>query len=441
MQINLNYKNALGAFTEETLLNRKEEVLKAKETLVSKTGAGNDFLGWIDYPINHDQEEYSRIKKAAAKIQADSEVLVVIGIGGSYLGAKAVYEALKGYFPLKKNVEVIFAGHTLSSTYAKELLAYLETKTFSINVISKSGTTTEPAVAFRLIKDLLIKKVGRIEAAKRIYATTDAKVGALRELATKEGYETFIVPDDIGGRYSWFTAVGLLPIAAAGIDIDALMEGATLAREEAISTPYEQNACLLYAAARNTIYNTGKNVEILVTYEPKLTFIAEWWKQLYGESEGKDGKGLFPSSLTYSTDLHSLGQYVQDGKRIMFETVLNVKAPNENIILTEDEANLDKLNYLQGKDLDYVNKMAMQGTVLAHVDGGVPNLIIDLEKVDAKNIGYLLYFFMFSCGVCCYLTGVNPFNQPGVESYKKNMFALLEKPGYEAMTKELKNRL
>ena len=348
---------------------------------------------------------------------------------------------MKPYFKTEKDVEIIFAGHTLSSTYASQLLKYLENKEFSINVISKSGTTTEPAVAFRLFKDLLIKKYGNEEAAKRIYATTDKAKGALRVLATKEGYETFIVPDDIGGRYSWFTAVGLLPIAAAGISIDDLMNGAEQARLDAVNNEFEQNPALLYAACRNGLYQKGKDVEILVSYEPKLSFISEWWKQLYGESEGKDKKGVFPASLVYSTDLHSMGQYVQEGKRIMFETVLNVESPEENIILKKEEVDLDQLNYLEGKDLDSVNKMAMQGTILAHVDGEVPNLVISLDSINAYNIGYLLYFFMFSCGVCCYMTGVNPFNQPGVESYKKNMFALLEKPGFEAMTEELKKRL
>ena len=348
---------------------------------------------------------------------------------------------MKPYFKTEKEVEIVFAGHTLSSTYAAQLLKYLENKEFSINVISKSGTTTEPAVAFRLFKELLIKKYGNEEAAKRIYATTDKAKGALRVLATKEGYETFIVPDDIGGRYSWFTAVGLLPIAAAGISIDELMNGAEQARLDAVNNEFEQNPALLYAACRNGLYHKGKDVEILVSYEPKLSFISEWWKQLYGESEGKDGKGVFPASLVYSTDLHSMGQYVQEGKRIMFETVLNVESPEENIILKKEEVDLDQLNYLEGKDLDSVNKMAMQGTILAHVDGEVPNLVLNIEKITDYNIGYLLYFFMFSCGVCCYMTGVNPFNQPGVESYKKNMFALLEKPGFEAMTEELKKRL
>ncbi len=441
MKVKINYKNISNLVSSEEILKAKPKALEAFNTLVSKNGAGNDFLGWVDYPLNYDQEEYARIKKAASKIQSDSEVLVVIGIGGSYLGAKAIIEAMKPYFSSTKGLEVIFAGQTLSSTYASELLQYLETKSFSINVISKSGTTTEPAVAFRLLKELLIKKYGQAEAAKRIYATTDAKKGALRTLATKEGYETFIVPDDIGGRYSWFTAVGLLPVAAAGISIDDLMQGALDARNDFMSKPFEENTSLLYATCRNALYQKGRDVEILVAYEPKLSFISEWWKQLYGESEGKDGKGVFPASLVYSTDLHSMGQYVQEGKRIMFETVLNVENPIANIVLKKEENDLDQLNYLEGKTLDSVNKMAMQGTVLAHVDGNVPNLILSIESLDAYHLGYLLYFFMSSCGVCCYMTGVNPFNQPGVESYKKNMFALLEKPGFEAMTEALKKRL
>ena len=441
MQVRIDYKNIFNAAPKDAIKNLKEQTLKAYHTLVNKNVAGSDFLGWIDYPINYDKNEYERIKKAALKIQNDSSVLVVIGIGGSYLGAKAVIEALKDYFPLKKKLEIIFAGNNLSSTYMSQLLKYLEDKSFSINVISKSGTTTEPAIAFRLLKELLIKKVGEEEAAKRIYATTDKAKGALRELSTKCGYETFIVPDDIGGRYSWFTAVGLLPIAAAGIDIDALMEGARLARKECLEKEYEENSSLLYAACRTALSMQNKDVEILVSYEPKLKYISEWWKQLYGESEGKDNKGIFPASLVYSTDLHSMGQYVQEGKRIMFETVLNVVNPSENITLTKEENNLDQLNYLDGKTLDSVCKKAFEGTLIAHVDGNVPNIVLSIDKIDEKNIGYLLYFFMFSCGVCCYMTGVNPFNQPGVESYKKNMFALLEKPGYEKMTEEIKKRL
>lgn len=440
MNVKIDLKNVLKFVSQEEIRNNEACVLKAKDILVNKTGAGNDFLGWVEYPYNYDKEEFARIKKAAKKIQSDSEVLVVIGIGGSYLGAKAIIEALSPYFKKEKDLEVIFVGHNLSSTYAHELLEYLENKSFSINVISKSGTTTEPAIAFRLFKDLLIKKYGK-EANNRIYATTDVAKGALRSLSNQEGYETFIVPDDVGGRYSWFTAVGLLPVAASGIDIDALMAGAKSALDDAKSVSYAENSCLLYASIRNLLYKQNKKIEVLVNFEPKLSFISEWWKQLYGESEGKDHKGLFPASLTYSTDLHSMGQYIQDGERLMFETVLNVVNPEKNIILTKEEQDLDGLNYLAGKDFDSVAKNAMNGTILAHVDGGVPNVVLNIEKLDAYEMGYLLYFFMFACGVSGYILDVNPFNQPGVEDYKKNMFALLGKPGYEELGKKLKERL
>ena len=433
MKVTLNYKNALSFVSEEALNQNKENVLKAYKTLVNKTGEGNDFLGWIEYPKNYDKEEFARIKKAAEKIRSNSEVLVVIGIGGSYLGAKAVIEALKPYFSTKKDLEIVFAGNSLSSTYLNQLLTYLENKDFSVNVISKSGTTTEPAIAFRLCKELLIKKYHE-KAAERIFATTDAKKGALRNLATQEGYETFVVPDDIGGRYSWFTAVGLLPIACAGIDIDALMKGSYDAMNDCVNNGYDSNDAMKYANMRNLLYKT-KQIEILVNFEPRLAYISEWWKQLYGESEGKDHKGLFPASLVYSTDLHSMGQYVQEGKGLMFETVLNVLNPEENLILRKEAEDLDQLNYLDQTKMDSVAKKAMQGTILAHVDGGVPNLVLEVEEMDAYHLGYLLYFFMFACGVSGYMLGVNPFNQPGVEAYKKNMFALLGKP------KQLKNRL
>lgn len=439
MQVTLNYKNVLAFVNEKQIKDNQENTLKAKKTLLEKTGAGNDFLGWVEYAKNYDQEEFARIKKAAEKIRKDSEVLVVIGIGGSYLGAKAVIEALKPYFQTDKDLEVIFVGNSLSSTYLNQLLTYLKTKEFSINVISKSGTTTEPAIAFRLCKELLVEKYQE-EASSRIYATTDATKGALRKMANEVGFETFVVPDDVGGRYSWFTGVGLLPIAAAGIDIDQLMQGATDAMNDAMNKPYEENSALLYASIRNLLYKQ-KQIEVLVTYEPRLSFISEWWKQLYGESEGKDHQGLFPASLVYSTDLHSMGQFIQDGTRLMFETVLNIKNPEENIILKKEEADLDGLNYLENVDMDSVCKKAMQGTILAHVDGGVPNLVLELETMDAYHLGYLLYFFMFACGVSGYMLGVNPFNQPGVEDYKKNMFALLGKQGYEELSKELKKRL
>lgn len=435
--IKVNYQKAVS-FDE--LNGRKEAVLKAYQTLVNKTGAGNDFLGWLRYPETHDLEEYDRIKKAAKKIADESDVLVVVGIGGSYLGAKAVIEALKPYYSTKPGLEVIFAGHTLSSTYMSQLLEYLQDRDFSVNVISKSGTTTEPAIAFRLLKQLLEQKYGS-RAASRIYATTDAVKGALRVQADELGYETFIVPDDIGGRYSWFTAVGLLPIACAGIDIDELFKGATTAMNDCYSLPFEQNSAMQYASVRNIMYNQDKLVEILVSYEPKLSYISEWWKQLFGESEGKDGVGLFPASLVYSTDLHSMGQYVQEGKRIMFETILKVGSPEADLVLEKARSDLDGINYLAGKKLSEVNNQAMMGTLLAHVDGNVPNVVLEMEKVDSYNIGYLLYFMMFSCGLACYMLDINPFNQPGVESYKKNMFALLGKPGFEELAKVLKERV
>ena len=434
--LKINNQNILKFINHAELKLEEEKAIESYKTLVNKNGLGNDFLGWIDYPINYDKEEYDRIKKAAQKIRNDSEVLVVIGIGGSYLGAKAVIEALKPYFKKEKDLEIIFAGNNLSASYMVELLKYLENKSFSLNVISKSGTTTEPAIAFRLLKELLIKKVGKVEASKRIYATTDKQKGALRTLANSEGYETFIVPDDIGGRYSWFTAVGLLPIAAAGFDIDQLMKGSIDSRSDALSLDFKNSPFLQYACYRHLL-GTKKGIEILVSFEPKLAYLAEWWKQLYGESEGKENKGIYPASLIYSTDLHSMGQFVQEGSRLMFETVLNIKQPNSDMKMAKEEVDLDGLNYLEGVNLDYVSKMAMEGTILAHVDGGVPNLVIEVDKIDEYNLGYLLYFFMFSCGITCYMSGINPFNQPGVESYKKNMFALLNKPGYEELRKAL----
>ena len=437
--LKFDYKNT--GITPEEMQAASGKVKVAYDTLVNKTGAGNDFLGWLKWPVDYDKAEFELVKKCAKEIRANSQVLVVIGIGGSYLGAKAVIEALKGYFPTKEDVEIIFAGHTLSSTYTSQLLAYLENKDFSINVISKSGTTTEPAIAFRLFKELLVKKYGEAEANKRIYATTDLVKGALRTQANELGYVTFNVPDDIGGRYSVFTGVGLLPIACAGVDIDELMNGAALAQKDCYELPFEQNEAMKYAVVRNKMYCDNKTTEILVSFEPKLSFISEWWKQLFGESEGKDGKGLFPASLVYSTDLHSLGQYVQEGQRLMFETVINVVNPEKVVTIEKAESDLDGINYLAGTSLDFVNKKAMQGTILAHVDGGVPNGVINLDKIDAKHIGYLLYFFMFSCGLSCYMLDINPFNQPGVESYKKNMFALLGKKGFEELKKELEKRL
>ena len=422
----------------EDLGSYKEKVAEIHDMIQNKTGAGNDFLGWVELPENYDKEEVQLMKETAAKLREKVDVLLVCGIGGSYLGARAAIEAINGLYSDDK-VEIIYVGNTFSSNYIHQVAKYIEDKDFAINVISKSGTTTEPAIAFRLCKELLIKKYHE-KAAERIFATTDAKKGALRNLATQEGYETFVVPDDIGGRYSWFTAVGLLPIACAGIDIDALMKGSYDAMNDCVNNGYDSNDAMKYANMRNLLYKT-KQIEILVNFEPRLAYISEWWKQLYGESEGKDHKGLFPASLVYSTDLHSMGQYVQEGKGLMFETVLNVLNPEENLILRKEAEDLDQLNYLDQTKMDSVAKKAMQGTILAHVDGGVPNLVLEVEEMDAYHLGYLLYFFMFACGVSGYMLGVNPFNQPGVEAYKKNMFALLGKPGYEELSKQLKNRL
>lgn len=425
----------------------KKQVMDARELLVSKTGAGNDFLGWIDLPVDYDKEEFDRIKKAAAKIQSDSEVLLVIGIGGSYLGARAAIEFLRHSFynsvskEIRKTPEIYFVGNSISSTYIMHLIDVIGDRDFSINMISKSGTTTEPAIAFRVFKEMMEKKYGKKEAAGRIYATTDRAKGSLKGLATEEGYESFVVPDDVGGRFSVLTAVGLLPIAVSGADIDKLMEGAADGRKKALEAEYEDNDALKYAAVRNILHRKGKSVEILANYEPSVHYVSEWWKQLYGESEGKDQKGIFPASVDLTTDLHSMGQFIQDGSRIMFETVINVETSREEITINEEPVDLDGLNYLAGKSVDFVNKSAMNGTILAHTDGQVPNLMIDVPEVNEFYLGQLFYFFEFACGVSGYLLGVNPFNQPGVESYKKNMFALLGKPGYEAQREELLKRL
>lgn len=413
----------------DKLSDIKEELLKAEETLLEGKGEGNDFLGWIDLPINYDKDEFERIKKAAEKIRKDSDVLVAIGIGGSYLGAKAVINALSNSFS-KSKPEVIFTGNHLSSTEIVELKEYLKDKDFSINVISKSGTTTEPAVAFRIFKELLEEKYSKEEAQGRIYATTDKEKGALKTLATNMGYETFVVPDNVGGRFSVLTAVGLLPIAVAGGDIEKLMQGAADYREEIFDKDFEENPVLQYAAARNLLNRDGKDIEILVTYEPKLSFFNEWWKQLAGESEGKDNKGLFPTSVVFTTDLHSLGQIIQQGKRNIFETVISVDSPKHDVDIKEDAENLDGLNYLVGKSVDEVNKVAMEATIEAHVAGNVPNILITMDKIDEYNLGKYIYFFEYAIGVSGYLLGVNPFNQPGVEDYKNNMFRMLEKPGY-----------
>jgi glucose-6-phosphate isomerase len=425
----------------------KKLALDAKEVLVSKSGAGNDFLGWIDLPVDYDKEEFARIKEAAKKIQSDSEVLLVIGIGGSYLGARAAIEFLGHSFynvlgkDQRKTPEIYFCGNSISSTYLKHLIDVVGDRDFSVNMISKSGTTTEPAIAFRVFKEILEKKYGKEGAAKRIYATTDKVKGSLKGLATAEGYESFVVPDNVGGRFSVLTAVGLLPIAVSGADIDALMAGAASARERALNESFENNDAMQYAALRNILLRKGKTVEVMANYEPAVHFVAEWWKQLYGESEGKDQKGLFPASVDLTTDLHSMGQYIQDGARILFETVIDVETSREEIVIGKEPVDLDGLNYLAGRTVDFVNKSAMNGTILAHTDGQVPNFMIHIPEVNEFYLGELFYFFEFACGVSGYLLGVNPFNQPGVESYKKNMFALLGKPGYEAQREELLKRL
>lgn len=446
-EIVFDYSKAAGFIRDEEVANMKSAVLGAKEVLTGKTGAGNDFLGWIDLPVDYDKEEFARIKKAAEKIQQDSDVLLVIGIGGSYLGARAAIEFLSHSFynilpkGVRKTPEIYFVGNSISSKYIKDLQDVLEGKDFSINIISKSGTTTEPAIAFRVFKEMLIQKYGREEANKRIYATTDRAKGALKNLANEEGYESFVVPDDVGGRFSVLTAVGLLPIAVSGADIDKLMEGAAAARKTALEAEYEKNPALLYAAVRNILLRKGKQIEVVANYEPSLHYVSEWWKQLYGESEGKDQKGIFPAAVDLTTDLHSMGQFIQDGARILFETVLNVEESEAEIVLQKEEKDTDGMNYLAGQTVDFVNKSAMNGTVLAHTDGNVPNLMVGIPRQDAYSLGQLFYFFEFACGISGYLLGVNPFNQPGVESYKKNMFALLGKPGYEDAREALLKRL
>ena len=420
----------IGAGTIDSL---KQELKEAHEKLVNKTGVGNDFLGWYDLPFQLG-DEYERVKAAAKKIRSDSQVLVVVGIGGSYLGARAVIEALTDPFANaealsgKGGTAVIFAGNSISPVYLSSVLELVKDRDFSVNVISKSGTTTEPAVTFRFFKELLEKKYGRSGAAKRIYATTDKARGALKKMADAEGYETFVIPDDVGGRFSVLTPVGLLPIAVAGIDTDALIAGAKEAFGEYGDVSPEKNECYRYAAARTALYRQGKSVELLVNYEPGLHYVTEWWKQLYGESEGKDGKGLFPAGCDFTTDLHSMGQYIQDGVRLMFETAIEVKEPAKDLIIGEDADNCDGLNYLAGRGMDFVNKQAAKGTAMAHIDGGVPNLKITIGKLDARSIGGLIYFFERACAISGYMLGVNPFNQPGVEAYKKNMFRLLGKP-------------
>ena len=446
-EVTFDYSKTAGFISAEEVKNMKAGVECAKEVLTSRTGAGNDFLGWIDLPVDYDKDEFARIKKAAAKIQSDSDVLLVIGIGGSYLGARAAIEFLTHSFynvldkGTRKTPQIFFVGNSISSKYIKDLQDVVRGKDFSINIISKSGTTTEPAIAFRVFKEMLIEKYGKEEANKRIYATTDKAKGALKNLANQEGYESFVVPDDVGGRFSVLTAVGLLPIAVSGADIDKLMEGAASGRKKALETPYEENPALLYASIRNILLRKGKHVEIVANYEPSLHYVSEWWKQLFGESEGKDQKGIFPAAVDLTTDLHSMGQFIQDGARIMFETVINVEESPEEVVLKEEEIDTDGMNYLAGKNVDFVNKSAMNGTILAHTDGQVPNLKVNVPEQNEFYLGELFYFFEFACGISGYLLGVNPFNQPGVESYKRNMFALLGKPGYEKEREELMKRL
>ena len=446
-KVTFDYSRTAQFISKEEVENSKVLAEAAKKVLVEKTGAGNDFLGWIDLPVDYDKEEFARIQKAAAKIQSDSEVLLVIGIGGSYLGARAAIEFLRHSFynsvskEVRKTPEIDFVGNSLSTRYIKDLMDVIGDRDFSINMISKSGTTTEPAIAFRVFKEMLEKKYGKAEAAKRIYATTDKARGALKHVADEEGYETFVVPDDVGGRFSVLTAVGLLPIAVSGADITKLMEGAASGRELALNTPFEENDAVKYAVIRNILHQKGKAVEVLANYEPSLHYVSEWWKQLYGESEGKDQKGIFPASVDLTADLHSMGQFIQDGSRIMYETVLEVETCEDEIVMGEEAVDLDGLNYLAGKNVDFVNKSAMNGTILAHTDGNVPNLLVKIPAQDEFSLGQLFYFFEFACGVSGYMLGVNPFNQPGVESYKKNMFALLGKPGYEAQREELLKRL
>ena len=445
-KVSFDYSKAKSFFSDDELKAMEAKVLAAKDTLVNKTGEGNDFLGWIDLPVDYDKEEFARIKAAAKKIQSDSDVLLVIGIGGSYLGARAAIDFLRHSFynniskEDRKTPEIYYVGNSISSTYLQDLIDVLKGKDFSVNIISKSGTTTEPAIAFRIFKKMLEDKYGEAEAAKRIYATTDKAKGALKNLSNEKGYESFVVPDDVGGRFSVLTAVGLLPIAVSGADIDKLMEGAASGRELALNNAFAENDALLYAAVRNILLGKGKSVEITANYEPSLHYFGEWWKQLYGESEGKDGKGIFPAAVDLTTDLHSMGQFIQDGTRLMFETVVNVETPKHTVVIGEEEVDLDGLNYLAGKDMDFVNKCAMNGTVLAHVDGNVPNLLVNVPEQNEFFLGQLFYFYEFACGVSGYTLGVNPFNQPGVESYKKNMFALLGKPGFEELRAQLLNK-
>ena len=445
--IHFDYSKTAPFINDHELGYMQAQVSPAHHTLREKTGPGADYTGWVDLPENYDKEEFSRIKQAAEKIKQDSDVLVVIGIGGSYLGARAAIDFLSHTFSNlltkeeRKAPQIFFAGNSISSTYLKELIEVIGDKDFSVNVISKSGTTTEPAIAFRVFKELLINKYGKEEANKRIYATTDKARGAVKVEADSEGWETFVIPDDVGGRYSVLTAVGLLPIAASGADIDQLMAGALASQKDFSSEKLEENQAYQYAAMRNILYRKGKVTELLINYEPKLQYFAEWWKQLCGETEGKDQKGIYPSSANFSTDLHSLGQYIQEGRRNIFETVIKVEKPTKNVTIPTLSEDLDGLGYLQGKEMDFVNTKAFEGTLLAHTDGGVPNLLVKIPTMDEYTLGYLVYFFEIAIGISGYLNAINPFDQPGVEAYKKNMFALLGKPGFEDLAKELNARL
>lgn len=446
-KINLDLSYVKPYLKEEEILDLDPFIKEAHKMLHEGTGAGNDFLGWVDLPVNYDKEEFGRIKKAAGRIKSNSDALIVIGIGGSYLGARAAIEMLSHSFhnnlnkEKRKNPAIFYVGNNISSTYMADLLELVNDRDFSINVISKSGTTTEPAIAFRIFKELAENKYGKEEAKKRIFVTTDKEKGALKSLADREGFETFVIPDDIGGRYSVLTAVGLLPIAVAGIDIEEMMKGAEEARKDFMELDLSKNPCYRYAAARNALNRKGKNIEIMANFEPCLHYFGEWWKQLYGESEGKDRKGIFPAAVDFSTDLHSMGQYIQDGLRIIFETFINVESPRKNITIKEEKDNVDGLNFLAGNTMDFVNKQAFAGTVLAHNDGEVPSIVINVPELTPYYFGYMVYFFEKACGISGYLLGVNPFNQPGVEDYKKNMFALLGKPGYEELKESLQNRL
>lgn len=444
LQLELNEKYIQGFVSQESLTAIEPEVMAAHNTLHSGTGEGSDYLGWMDLPVHYDKTEFAAVKAAASRIIKNSQAFVVIGIGGSYLGARAAIEFIKSQANNefdKETPDIYFTGNSMSASALAGIIELCRDRDFAINVISKSGTTTEPAVAFRVLRGLLINKYGAAEAAKRIFVTTDKERGTLKEFADKEGYQTFVVPDDIGGRYSVLTAVGLLPIAVAGIDIDALMQGAADARKEYLNPDFASNACYRYAAIRNIIYRGGKKVEMIVSYEPAFTMMCEWFKQLFGESEGKDGKGIFPSSAIFSTDLHSMGQYIQEGERVLFETSVVFEQPKVDVGIEVDPQDIDGLNFLAGKTLSYINEKALEGTVIAHFDGGVPNIILKMERMDEYNLGWLIYFFEKACAISGYLLGVNPFDQPGVESYKKNMFALLGKQGYEKLRAELEERL